>query len=147
MFPSPPQRQRHQGIQHISKSAHSQPYSYSTAPPLSLFPNQALVLPSRRLARLELIQIPPADAQAPLVLIHAPAEAGHVLGARAALRLLARGVHLVRVLELGGGGGRLRGRAAAAAGEPAAHRVADRGAHCHSAVDVLALEKAFLCFG
>ena len=89
--------------------------------------------------------MPPADAQAPLVLIHAPAEASHVLRTRAALRLLAGSIDLVRVLELGGGGGRLRGRAAAA-GEPAAYRVADRGADCHSAVDTLALER-FLCFG
>jgi hypothetical protein len=85
-----------------------------------------LVLPSRLLARLELIHVPPADAKAALVLIHAPAEAGHVLGARPGLRLL----------ELSARGGRLGGRAAAA-GEPAADRVADGGADCDSTVMVL----------
>jgi hypothetical protein len=95
-----------------------------------------LVLPSRLLARLELIHVPPADAKAALVLIHAPAEAGHVLGARPGLCLLAGGVDLVRLLELSARGGRLGGRAAAA-GEPAADRVADGGADCDSTVMVL----------
>lgn len=118
----------------------SQLYSYITAALQN--PALALVLPSRRLTCLELIQIPPADAQAPLVLIHAPAEAAHVLRAGAALRLLARRVDLVRVLELRAGGGGLGGRAAAAR-EPAADGVADRGADCHSAACVLALERGF----
>jgi hypothetical protein len=93
-----------------------------------------LVLPSRLLTRLKLIHIPPTDTKAPLVLIHAPTEARHVLRTGTGLRLLARRVDLVRLLELGGRGGRLGGRAAAAAREPAADCVADRGADCDTAV-------------
>lgn len=70
-----------------------------------------LVLSSRSLASLELIQIPAANGQAALVLIHALAEVVDVRGACTRLLRLRRGLVLlceIRVLRrgLGGGGGR-----------------------------------------
>lgn len=82
-----------------------------------------LILTSRSLASLELIKVPTADGQTALVLIHTPAKAGDVLGARPGLRLRAC-VDLVLGLKLGALRVGLSGRAAAAA-EPAADGVAD----------------------
>jgi hypothetical protein len=83
-----------------------------------------LVLAGCGLACLELVQVPAADGQAALVLVHALAEVVDVA------RTCAGRLHLCRVLVLlcefgvlgrgvGGGGG--------AAAEPAADCVADRG--------------------
>jgi hypothetical protein len=86
-----------------------------------------LVLTRSLLARLELIQVPPANRQAPLVVIHALSELIDVVGACAAL-LRAHvdlGVLLREVGVLGRVGGGF-GRGAAA--EPAAYCVADGGA-------------------
>lgn len=91
-----------------------------------------LVLASRSLASLQLIQIPAADGQVALVLVHAGAEVADVL--RADRRRLVLRVHrhgaVVRLSH--GLVGRRGGRARAAA-EPAAHGVADRGADCDTA--------------
>lgn len=88
-------------------------------------PIQLLVLTSRSLASLELIQVPPTDSQTTLVLIHTPAEARNILRARPGLRLRAC-VDLVLALKLGALGRGL-GRRAAAAAEPAADGMTDRG--------------------
>lgn len=102
--------------------------------------HSTLILPRSRLARLELIQVPPADGKASLVLVHALAEVIDVGRADAAL---GRGVDLLvllgEVVVLGRG---LGGRGGGAAGEPAADGVADRGADCYTAVTVLALHVA-----
>lgn len=90
---------------------------------LSLSFTTALVLTSRSLTSLELIKVPTANAQTTLVLIHTPAEAGDILGARPGLRLRAC-VDLVLGLELGALEIGLSRRAAAAA-EPTADGVAD----------------------
>jgi hypothetical protein len=91
-----------------------------------------LVLARSLLARLQLIQVPPTNRQAPLVIIHALAKLIHIVRARTAL--LARHVDLAVLLgevgvlrRVGGGFGR------GAAAEPAADCVADRGTDCDTA--------------
>lgn len=103
--------------------------------PLHLSYTPYLVLRSRRLTRLQLIQIPPANRQAALVLIHALAKIAHVrvtdLG-----RLVGLVERVLAVLglrdRLGGFGG--RGGGGGAAAEEAADGVADGGAYCDAAV-------------
>ena len=64
----------------------SKPQHLRFLPILSGIPT--LILPSRRLTRLKLIQIPPTNRQAPLILIHALAEIVHVRRTRPTLRHL-----------------------------------------------------------
>lgn len=97
---------------------------------------QLLVLTSRSLTSLKLIQIPPTNAQTPLILIHALAEAINIIGTRARALLSTR-VDSVLLRELGGLGGSLSRRGAAAAAEPASDCVADRGSDCYTAGGVL----------
>jgi hypothetical protein len=92
---------------------------------------QPLVLRSSRLASLQLIQIPTADSQATLVIVHALAEAVHIIRASAAS--LAHGSLLVLLLEVGVLRG-LLGRRRGTAAEKAADCVADGGAYCDTAV-------------
>ena len=94
-----------------------------------------LVLTSRRLAGLELVQVPATDSQTTLVLVHALAEALDIVCARTRLRHLSR--RRVSGLVLGGefsvfrrgfGGGR------GTASKPAADCVANGGSYCDTAV-------------
>lgn len=116
---------------------HSLPdnHAYAMSPPHLHYPPSTLVLSRGRLARLELVQVPSADGQAALVLVHALAEVIDVSRTRARRLLhLCRGLVLlgeVGVLGRGFGG---RGRAAA---EPAADGVADGGADCDTAARAL----------
>jgi hypothetical protein len=94
-----------------------------------------LVLTSRRLAGLELVQVPATDSQTTLVLVHALAEALDIVCARTRLRHLSRrrvsGLVLsgeFSVLRRGFGGGR------GTASKPAADCVADGGSYCDTAV-------------
>ncbi|KAH8623704.1 hypothetical protein IG631_21409 [Alternaria alternata] len=94
-----------------------------------------LVLTSRRLAGLELIQVPATDSQTTLVLVHALAEALDIVCARTRLCHLSRrrasGLVLsgeFSVLRRGFGGGR------GTASKPAADCVADGGSYCDTAV-------------
>ena len=114
----------------------------SFSPPFRCISLSLLVVRSSLLASLELVQVPAADRQATLVLIHALAEVVDVGRANAAA-LLRRVVLLVLLGEvgalgrlLGGGSGR------AAAAEKTADGVADGGADGNTAVAMLA--KAFL---
>jgi hypothetical protein len=112
-------------------------YNWAVSP---LIPNLAcvplqLVLTSRRLAGLELVQVPTTDSQTTLVLVHALAEALNVVRARTRLRHLSRrrvsGLVLggeFSVLRRGFGGGR------GTASKPAADCVADGGSYCDTAV-------------
>ena len=100
----------------------------------AIFPS-LLVLSSRLLARLELVQVPATDSQTTLVLVHALAEALDIVCARTRLRHLSRrrvsGLVLsgeFSVLRRGFGGGR------GAASKPAADCVADGGSYCDTAV-------------
>jgi hypothetical protein len=103
--------------------------------PTLFTPSPHLVLTSGLLTSLQLIQIPPANRQIALVLVHALAEIADVLGAD--LGRVVVGVH--GVLAVGGlrdglaglGGGSGRGGPAA---EEAADGVADGGADCDTAV-------------
>lgn len=110
------------------------PKSCSSLPLHSISLYYTLVLTSRSLASLQLIQVPPADCQATLVLVHALAERVDVLSARPGLRLR-RSVDLVLLLELGALGRRL-GRRAAATTEPAADGMADGRSDCDTAVEM-----------
>ena len=94
-----------------------------------------LVLTSRRLAGLELVQVPATDSQTTLVLVHALAEALDIVCARTRLRHLSRrrvsGLVLggeFSVLRRGFGGGR------GTASKPAADCVADGRSYCDTAV-------------
>jgi len=78
------------------------------------------------LARLQLIQVPAADGQVTLVLVHAAAEAGHLLAAHGR-RLVLRRLHRFRLLLLG----RCRRPA-----EPSADGVADAGSDGYAAAVV-----------
>jgi hypothetical protein len=97
----------------------------------------ALVLARRLLARLELVQVPSADGQAALVVVHALAEVVDVGSARAGRGHLGSLRHLGCVLvglgELGVLGRGVRGGRRAAA-EPAADGVANRRTDCDTAV-------------
>ena len=106
---------------------------------VSSIPNLAcllqLVLTGRRLAGLELVQVPATDSQTTLVLVHALAEALDIVCARTRLRHLSRrrvsGLVLggeFSVLRRGFGGGR------GTASKPAADCVADGGSYCDTAV-------------
>ena len=102
--------------------------------PISRVPLQ-LVLTSRRLAGLELVQVPATDSQTTLVLVHALAEALDIVRARTRLRHLSRrrasGLVLsgeFSVLRRGFGGGR------GTASKPAADCMADGGSYCDTAV-------------
>lgn len=86
-----------------------------------LFPH--LILTSRTLTSLQLIQIPPTNRQTPAVLIHALPEIRHLVRAHARRRLVRHGaVCLFGLRGLGLDGGRGRGGAAA---EEAADGVTD----------------------
>ena len=92
-------------------------------------------LTSRRLAGLELVQVPATDSQTTLVLVHALAEALVIVCARTRLRHLSRrrvsGLVLggeFSVLRRGFGGGR------GTASKPAADCVADGRSYCDTAV-------------
>ena len=94
-----------------------------------------LVLTGRRLAGLELVQVPATDSQTTLVLVHALAEALDIVRARTRLRHLSR--RRVSGLVLGGEFSVLRrgfsgGRGTAS--KPAADCVADGGSYCDTAV-------------
>jgi hypothetical protein len=89
-----------------------------------------LVRGRRLLARLQLVQVPPADGQVALVLRHAVVEALDVASAGAG-RLLALLHLLVLLREVGVLGRGLGGRGAAT--EEAADGVADGGADCDTA--------------
>lgn len=102
---------------------------------ISISCRHPLVLRSSLLARLQLIQIPPADGQAALVLIHALAEVVDVRLAGAAL--VGSLALLVLLREVGVLGRGLGGRGGAAA-EEAADGVADGGAYCDTAAEMLA---------
>jgi hypothetical protein len=101
-----------------------------------------LVLTSRRLTRLKLVQIPSTDGQASLVVIHALAELVDVVRACARALHLRDGAvgRLVLRGELGGCGGRGFGGRGAAATEPAADCVADGGSDCYTAGRVLVID-------
>ena len=90
-----------------------------------------LVPARRRLARLQLVEIPPADGQVAAVLIHTLAEAVDILCAHAR-RLLVhlRSVCVGGVVVLGSG---LCGRGASAT-EETADCMPDRGADCDTTV-------------
>jgi hypothetical protein len=92
-----------------------------------------LILSRRALARLELIQVPPADSKTTLVLIHALSEVVDVgrAGTRRLLHLRRGGV-LVLAGEFRRLGRRFGGSRGAAA-EPAADGVADGGSYCDTA--------------
>jgi hypothetical protein len=81
-------------------SLSSQAYAISFSHPL--YTSFHLVLTSRSLARLELIQVPPTDSQATLVLVHALAEVVDVSATRTGR------LHLCGVLVLLGEVGVLR---------------------------------------
>jgi hypothetical protein len=100
-----------------------------------LRPVKHLILTSRRLTRLKLVQVPSTDSQASLVVVHALAELVDVVRACAGALHLRDGAvgGLVLCGELGGCGGRGFGRRGAAATEPAADSVADRGSDCYTA--------------
>jgi hypothetical protein len=68
--------------------------------PISRVFHYNLVLTSRRLAGLELVQVPATDSQTTLVLVHALAEALDIVRARTRLRHLSR--RRVSGLVLGG---------------------------------------------
>ena len=103
---------------------YSSPHTFSTI---------HLVLTSRLLARLKLIQVPPTNRQASLVVIHALPEIAHVR--LADLRGLVVRVHNGTLFSLSHG---LVGRRCCclggAAAEETADCVADGGAYCHTAV-------------
>jgi hypothetical protein len=86
-----------------------------------------LVLTSRRLAGLELVQVPATDSQTTLVLVHALAEALDIVCARTRVSGLVLGGEF-SVLRRGFGGGR------GTASKPAADCVADGGSYCDTAV-------------
>lgn len=86
-----------------------------------------LVLASRLLAGLQLIQIPSTDVQAALVVIHALPEVANL--GLASTALLGRVVGLVLLCEVGVLG-LLLGRCGGAAAEPASDGVADGGTYC-----------------
>jgi hypothetical protein len=94
-----------------------------------------LVRGGRLLARLQLVQVPPADGQVALVLCHAVVEALDVASAGAG-RLLAL-LHLLVLLREVGVLGRSLGGCGATA-EEAAKGVADGGADCDTAGGLLA---------
>lgn len=102
-------------------------YHINFLPPPPPLQDPPLVLARRLLARLQLIQIPPADGQRALVLVHAPPEVANVGGAGAGAVVLLRRVVVGRHARLLGVGGRRRLGGAAAA-EEAADGVADGGA-------------------
>jgi hypothetical protein len=121
-----------------SSSTHLPPSSLHNrrlrVPNLALF-HCNLVLTGRRLAGLELVQVPATDSQTTLVLVHALAEALDIVCARTRLRHLSRrrvsGLVLggeFSVLRRGFGGGR------GTASKPAADCVADGGSYCDTAV-------------
>lgn len=119
---------------------HYQIFLLSPTQLLSIPPSSSLhlILRSRLLTRLQLIQIPPTNRQTPLVLIHARPEVVDVVGAHA-LRGLGVGHRraLVHAVVLGGhwsGFLLLLGGSTATAAEPAADGVADRGTDCYTAV-------------
>jgi len=90
-----------------------------------------LVLARRRLTRLQLIQIPPAHREVPLVLIHALPEVADVRLARLRrLKVLVDGVLATLGLREGLGGLGRGGRGGGAAAEETADGVADGGADC-----------------
>ena len=103
-----------------------------------LFPYQVsvpLVLAGCRLARLELVQVPTTDSQTTLVLVHALAEALHVICARTRLSHLSG--RCISGLVLGGEFGVLRrglcgGRGTAS--KPAADCVANGRSYCDTAI-------------
>lgn len=117
----------------LPRILHSPPSFFE--PPIHLHPpltNVPLILASRRLASLKLIQVPSTDVQAPLVIIHALPEVADLGLASASLR---RGhVGLVLLREVGRGGLLFSGGRGRAAGEESADGVADRGAYCDTAV-------------
>ena len=89
-----------------------------------------LILPSRRLTSLQLIQIPPTNGQISLILIHALAEVANLHLAHLRRRIVrVNGVLVVVLLS----DGLLRGRggfAAATTAEETADGMADGGADC-----------------
>ena len=93
---------------------------------------RALVLTSSLLASLQLIQVPSANRQATLVLVHAGAELLDVSRARAR-RLHLCGA-LVLLCEFGVLGRSLGGCGGRAAAEEAADGVADGGSDCDTTV-------------
>jgi hypothetical protein len=100
---------------------------------IRIFPHLplSLVLTSGGLASLELIQVPAANGQTTLVLVHALAEVVDVSRASTAL-LLCRGVDAVLLGELSALG-RCLSRRTAATAEPATDGVANAGSDCDTA--------------
>jgi hypothetical protein len=92
-----------------------------------------LVLRGSRLAGLELIEVPAANVQTALILIHAATEVGDVRLAGSG-SLVAVGCVGAVVCRVGHGLGRLLGRSRGAATEEAADCVTDRGTDGDTAV-------------
>ena len=117
------------------------PHLYTLSRPVSRHnhPASDLILTSRRLTSLQLIQIPTTDRQIALVLIHTALEVHHL--ALADLGGLISLIHPVLAVLLLSDGliDRCFGLVAAAA-EPAADCVADGGADCDATVEEESIE-------